>query len=313
MKKLMMIGKEYNSVLDLLRAFPDEKSCVQYLEEMRWSDKVISPFDDSSVVYKCKYSRYRCKNTRKYFNVKTRTIFEGSKISLRCWFLAIWILNSGKKGISSYHLAKTIGVTQKTAWFMAHRIRACYGISEDEPMLIGEIEMDETFVGGKNKNRHRNKKVPKCQGRSFKDKTPVFGMVERGGRLITQVLRDTSQSSITPIVLKWVDRTAIIYTDEWVAYDKVGQVYQREFVDHGRGQYAKDGGITTNRIEGFWSIFKRGIIGVYQMASRKHLQRYCDEFTWRYNTRTQSEEDRFNHFFGNIEHRLTYNELTRVN
>lgn len=191
---------------------------------------------------------------------------------------------------------------------MLQRIRNCFGIADTEPQLSGEVEMDETFVGGKNKNRHRDKKVPKSSGRAHIDKTPVLGMVERGGRLMAQVIPDTSQKSITTVVLKRAKRKTTIYTDEWQGYNKVGKLYHREFVDHGKKQY-KNGDATTNTIEGFWGIFKRGIIGVYQMASRKHLQRYVDEFVWRYNTRAMAQDVRFNSFFCNVEHRLKYKDL----
>ena len=303
-----MINKDFNNILELYEAFPDEQSCVEQLEAVRWDGIVVSPYDASSVVYKCKGNQYRCKNTGKTFNVRTGTMYESSRLPLRKWFVAVWLLTCDKKGVPSTELARMIGVTQKTAWFMLHRLRRQLGISDSEPPLDGEVEMDETFVGGKNKNRHRDKKVPVSRGRAHVDKTPVLGMVERGGRLVAQVIPDTSQKSITPIVLQRVSRGAVVYTDEWMGYDKVDKLYQREFVDHGRKQY-KNGNATTNRIEGFWGIFKRGIIGVYQMVSRKHLQRYVDEFVWRYNMRGIKQGERFNHFMTHIGYRLTYNEL----
>lgn len=275
-----MIRIDYRSVLEIIRDFPDEQSCIEYLEETRWEGNPVSPFDPTSKVYKCKGNRYYYKNTGKYFNVRTGTLFDGTKIPLQKWFIAIWLLASHKKGVPSRQLARDIGVTQKTAWFMLHRIRGCY--ADLDTTLSGEVEMDETFVGGKNKNRHRDKKVPVCRGRAHIDKTPVLGMVERGGRIVAQVIPDTSQRSITPVVCQRVDRSATIYTDEWQGYDTIAKLYSRFFVDHSRGQYAS-GNVTTNRIEGFWGILKRGIIGVYQMTSRKHLQRYVDEFVWRYN------------------------------
>lgn len=263
-----MIRIDYRSVLEIIRDFPDEQSCIEYLEETRWEGNPVSPFDPTSKVYKCKGNRYYCKNTGKYFNVRTGTLFDGTKIPLQKWFIAIWLLASHKKGVPSRQLARDIGVTQKTAWFMLHRIRGCY--ADLDTTLSGEVEMDETFVGGKNKNRHRDKKVPVCQGRAHIDKTPVLGMVERGGRIVAQVIPDTSQRSITPVVCQRVDRSATVYTDEWQGYDTIAKLYSRFFVDHSRGQYAS-GNVTTNRIEGFWGILKRGIIGVYQMTSRKHL------------------------------------------
>jgi len=301
-----MLGIEYKSLVELIRAFPDEHSCLEYLEVARWGDKVVSPFDHTSKVYKCKGHKFCCKNTGKYFNALTGTFLENTKVSLTKWMMAVWLLSAAKKGVSSYQLARDIGVTQKTAWFMLHRIRKC--LADTETVLDGEVEMDETFVGGKNKNRHWNKKVKNCQGRAHLDKTPVLGMVERDGHLVAQVIPDTSQQSITPVVLQRVSRNATIFTDEWMGYDKLDKLYNRWFIDHSRGQYV-DGDITTNRIEGFWGIFKRGIIGVYQMATRKHLQKYVDEFVWRYNTRLVTQGQRFSMFFANFDNRLRYKEL----
>ena len=175
--------KSFNSLIELTDAFPTEEVCLKYLESLIWEDGVVSPFDPESKVYVCSNNRYICKNTGKSFNVKTGTIFENTKLPLRKWFMAIWLVLSHKKGISSLQLSRDIKVTQKTAWFMLQRIRECL-MCKNEGRLENEVEADETFVGGKNKNRHKDKKVKKCQGRSFKDKTPVLGMVERKGEVV---------------------------------------------------------------------------------------------------------------------------------
>jgi transposase-like protein len=302
-----MILKEYKSVLEIMEAFSDRAFCIKYLEDARWNGKVISPFDSKSKVYKCKGERYYCVSTGKYFNVFTGSMFENTKLPLNKWMVTMWLINSSKKGVSSYQLSRTIGVTQKTAWFMLHRIRNCFAC-ENESILSNKVEMDETFCGGKNKNRHKDKKVPQSQGRSFKDKTPVFGAVERGGKLVAKVVNDTSYKSIAQIVFKYVDKEATIYTDEWLAYNKLGEVYNREFIDHSKKQYV-DGSITTNTIEGFWSIFKRGTIGVYQKTSKKHLQKYVNEFVWRYNMRNHSQGFQYFSFLCNMNRRTTYKEL----
>lgn len=295
------------SILDLLVAFPDEQSCIDHLEALRWEGNVISPFDSTSKVYTCKGNKYRCKNTKKYFNVKTVTLFENTKVSLRKWFLAIWLVTSHKKGISSIQLARDIDVTQKTAWFMLQRIRNCFGI-ENDGNLNNEVEIDETFVGGKNKNRHADKKVRNSQGRSFKDKTPVVGMVERGGKLIAKAIPDVTCKTLTKEVIRVV-KNAIVFTDEWVGYNTLQHIYDHHIVKHGHGEYVRDELIHTNTIEGFWSILKRGIIGIYHLTSRKHLQKYVDEFVFRYNTRHFGESARFNQLLSNIEYRLTYKNL----
>ncbi len=170
-----MINRDFNSIIDLLKAFPDEQSCIDHLEGLRWG-VVVSPFDSTSKVYKCKGNKYRCKNTGKYFNVKTNTLFDNTKVGLQKWFLAIWIVTSHKKGISSLQLSRDIDITQKSAWFMLQRIRQCF-CCENDNELHNEVETDETFAGGKNKNCHKDKKIKNSHGRSFKDKTPVLGMV----------------------------------------------------------------------------------------------------------------------------------------
>ena len=301
-----MITENFNSILDLFKVFPTEQSCIDHLEKLRWNGFVVSPFDSTSKVYKCKNNRYRCKNTGKYFNVKTNTLFDNTKIELRKWFAAIWLVTSHKKGISSLQLSRDIDVTQKTAWFMLQRIRNCFGI-ENNNELTNTVEMDETYVGGKNKNRHQEKKVEHSQGRSVKDKTPVFGMVERGGKLNAKVVKDTACETLTKETVKYV-KDALVYTDEWWGYKSIKQIFQHEIVNHKCKEYVRNN-VYTNTIEGFWSLLKRGIIGIYHFTSKQHLQRYVDEFVFRYNTRKQTECARFNLLLQNTEHRLTYKAL----
>ncbi len=169
-----MFNQDFNSILDLLQTFSTEQDCIDYLEHLRWNGKVTSPYDKHSKVYKCKNNRYKCKNTRKLFNVKTGTMFDNTKISLQKWFLAIWLVTSHKKGISSIQLSKDISVTQKTAWFMLQRIRNCFHVENDND-LDGDVEADETYVGGKGKKN--------SQGRSLKHKSVIFGSLERGGKV----------------------------------------------------------------------------------------------------------------------------------
>lgn len=301
-----MITENFKSILDLFKAFPTEQSCIDHLEKLRWDGFVVSPFDSTSKVYKCKDNRYRCKNTGKYFNVKTNTLFDNTKIELRKWFSAIWLVTSHKKGISSLQLSRDIDVTQKTAWFMLQRIRNCFGI-ENNNELTNTVEMDETYIGGKNKNRHADKKIEHSQGRSVKDKTPVFGMVERCGKLNAKVVPNTNCSTLTKETVKFV-KDALVYTDEWWGYRSIKQLFQHEIVNHKSNEYVRND-VYTNTIEGFWSLLKRGIIGIYHFTSKQHLQRYVDEFVFRYNTRKQTECARFNLLLQNTEHRLTYKEL----
>jgi len=302
-----MINKDFNSILELLQAFPDEQSCVDHLEELRWNGYVISPFDPTSTVYKCKDNKYRCRATKKYFNVKTGTMFDNTKIKLQKWFLAIWLITSHKKGISSLQLSRDIDVTQKTAWFMLQRIRKCFGI-ENNNDLDNDVEADETYIGGKNKNRHKDKKVEGGQGRSAKDKTPVLGMVERGGKLNARKVEDVTVKTLTNEIVQVVKETANLYTDEWVGYNGVSRMYNHAKVHHGAGEYV-NGDAHTNTLEGFWSLLKRGIVGIYHFVSRKHLQNYVDEFVFRYNTRHNTEAGRINRLLENMCIRTTYRGL----
>ena len=308
-----MLVQNLKSLSDLMEVFPTEESCIEFLENERWHGNIKSPFDSNSKIWKCKNNRYRCKNTGKYFNVRTNTFIDSSNISLRKWFFAIWLVTAHKKGISAIQLAKDIGVTHKTAWFMAHRIRKNIASSCTEK-LDGVIEADETFVGGKNKNRHKNKKVEQSQGRSYKDKTPVLGLLQRNGMLRAFVINDTKSETIKPLIFRNVAKNSRFISDEWSAYNNLVNYYDHKIVDHSKKQYVHldDPTIHTNSIEGFWGIFKRGYNGIYNWMSKKHLQKYVDEFVFRYNTRKLIDSERFCVFFSNFANGLTYKELIKT-
>lgn len=235
-------------------------------------------------------------------------MFDNSKIELQSWFIAIYLVTGHKKGISSLQLSRDLNVTQKTAWFMLQRIRNCFGI-ENNTDLVNEVEIDETYVGGKNKNRHNDKKVADSQGRSLKDKTPVLGMVERKGKVVAMKVENTKAETIIPQIVNIV-KGSTVYTDEYLSYRSLQKIYDHSFVKHNQGMYV-DGRVHTNTIEGFWSLLKRGIFGIYHFTSKKHLQKYVDEFVFRYNTRGNSDCFRFNLLLANSTNRLTYNQLTK--
>lgn len=304
-----MNKKRFKSIIEIFTVFPDEKTCIEHLEEIRWEENVISPYNINSVVYKCKDGRYWCESSRRYFTAKTGTIFEKTKIPLVKWFVAIYLDTAHKKGISSCQLARDIDVTQKTAWFMLQRIRNCFN-TDSEVQLTDVVEIDESFVGGKNKNRHWDKKVKNSQGRSFKDKTPVFGMLQRKGKVIAKVVPDTKAKTLRPYIDAFIKKESTIYSDEWY-YGNLNKDYNHDFIRHDIKQYAK-GDVYTNGIESFWSHLKRGIIGIYHNVSRKHLQLYVDEFCFRYNTKDYSEYDRFNLLLCNTQNRrLKYKDLIK--
>jgi len=297
----------FTCLFDLLAAFPDETSCIMHLETVRWAKGVESPYDPQSKTYRYGDGKYMCSNTGKYFNVKTNTIFHATKIPLQKWFMAIYLVTNHKKGISSCQLARDINITQKSAWFMLQKIRERF-CCENNGELDGEVELDETFVGGKNKNRHSNKKVQNSQGRSFKDKTPVLGMLERGGKVIAKVIKNTSVKQITPFILETVKKTSTLFTDEWCGYNLVGKLYKHFIVDHSKRQYVNENA-HTNNIEGFWTWVKRSVIGIYHYVSRKHLQKYVNELAFRYNTRHLNEVTRFSLLLSNTNNRITHKEL----
>lgn len=286
--------------------FPDEESCIRYFEAIRWKEGVVSPFDPTSKVYKCKGNRYKCKNTGKYFDVKTGTVFANTKLPLRYWFYAMFLFLSHKRGVSSCQLARDLGVTQKTAWNMLHKLRKCMDVLNGGK-LENEVEIDETFVGGKNKNRHKDKKVEKCQGRSFKDKVPVFGMLQRDGRLIAKAVTNTQARTLAPIISEHISMNSIVFTDGW-DYGGLQNSYRQMSVDHSRNFYGtsfvtSDGelmAVNTNSIENAWSHLKRTITGTYYHISKKHIQKYVDEFTFRFNTKGYTDYQRFDLYLHNI-------------
>jgi transposase-like protein len=307
----MVSVSEFKSIFDLIKAFPDEQSCINHLEKIRWNGNVVSPFDESSQVYKCKSNRYKCKNTGKYFNVKVGTIFEDTKIKLQKWFMALFLFSSHKKGISSHQLAKDIDVTQKTAWFMLHRLRYAFDHPNFKIALENEVEIDETFMGGDEKNKHWGKKTAGTQGRSTKTKTPVLGMIERGGNVVAMVVEDTKKATLQPIINENVKNGTSVYTDEWKAYNSLATAknnFTHQRVNHSAKEYV-NGKAHTNGIECFWSHLKRGITGIYHWCSEKHLQRYVNEFSLRFNTRLSPTCNRFDLVLSNIEGRLLYRNL----
>ena len=300
----------FNSIIELISYFDTENKCLEYLEQKRWNGSIICPHCKNDKYYRFKdRKRFKCASCREQFTAKIGTIFEDSKISLKKWFVAIYLNTAHKKGVSSHQLAKDIKVTQKTAWFMLQRIR--FGLGADNSLdetLEDTVEVDETFVGGKNKNRHADKKVKNSQGRSFKDKTPILGMMQRGGKVKTVVIPSTGREHVQPIVKKVVKPGTVLMTDEWWAYTGLNRIYDHYIVNHGAGEYV-NGDIHTNNIEGFWPWIKRMISGVYHSTSKKHLQFYANEATFRYNTRTMTDGCRLDQALTLINGRIKYHTL----
>lgn len=305
----------FKNLIEVANHFSNKEVCIEYLTKMRWSERVICTHCSHDKVYELKGAnkRFKCASCRKQFSAIKGTIFENSPIPLQKWFVAIYLITSHKKGISSCQLAKDISVTQKTAWFMLQRIRfALETKTFDAPTMNTVIEADETYIGGKNKNRHSSKKVENSQGRSTKDKAPVFGLVERNGRLVAMKVSDTQKKTIQPIIDQHVEKGSQIMTDEYRAYKGLNSRFDHSIVKHSEGVYVL-GEAHANTIEGFWSLLKRGVVGIYHQISVKHLDRYIDEFEFRYNSRTQTETERFENTLSLCGKRLTYNSLINEN
>jgi transposase-like protein len=307
----MVTLQKFKTLLDLLIYFKEEQVYRDYLEYIRWQGKLICPYNDCKHDHINKYKdgkRYKCAKCNRQYSVRVGSIFEDSKVPLQKWFAAIYLITSHKKGISSLQLHRDIGVTQKTAWYMLHRVRHSLGIDKGEK-LSGVIEADETFIGGKEANKHESKKTPDTQGRSVKTKTAVAGMVQRGGNIKAQVLPDTSGKHLRKFVLRNAEKKSILNTDEWYGYKGLHRLYEHQIVKHNEKQYV-NGSTHTNTMEGFWSLLKRGCTGIYHSMSAKHLQKYLDEFAFRYNTRNLSECTRFDKMLNNIATTLPYKQLT---
>lgn len=302
---------EFRSIFDLLKAFPTEQSCITHLENLMWGGNPVSPFAAESKIYKCAGNKYKCKTTGKYFNVRTGTIFDNTKIPLQKWFLALYVFSSHKKGISSHQLAKDISVTQKSAWFLLHRLRYAFDHPNFQNTLSNIVEIDETFMGGQSKNKHTSKKVKNERGGTMHTQQPVLGMKERDGNIVAIVVPNRNKETILPVIRNVVEQDTVVMTDEYTAYKDLKHDYNHFRVNHSAKEYV-NAMAHTNGIENFWSHLKRGIDGIYHWCSREHLQSYVDEFTLRFNTRDLNTQGRFDLILSAISNkRLTYQNLIK--
>ena len=275
--------------------FQDEAEAIKHLEAIRWPDGPVCPHCGSLKNYRLKRKRLgarRCaeKECRKDFTVTVGTLFERSHIKLHVWFQAVYWLCSSKKGISSHQLHRMLGVTYKTAWFMTHRIREA--MRDGDLSLFGAsggaVEVDETFIGHDRAIKPRGQK----KGRGYAHKHKVLSLVERGGKVRSMVIDDLKADTIAPLVRENLSREARLMTDEAGYYKDVGREFAAHgVVRHGAGEYGR-GDIHTNTIEGYFSIFKRGMKGIYQHCAKRHLHRYVTEFDFRYSTRQTTDIQR---------------------
>ncbi len=300
--------KQFETLFEMMQAFPDEQSAIDHFTAIHWRDGAFCPQCGSTKVYHFSDKKtHKCGDCRKRFSIKVGTIFEDSKIELRKWLLAIWLITSHKKGIASTQLAKDIGVTQKTAWFMTHRLRHAIATKSFNRPLTGEIESDETFIGGKEKNKHAWQRTGGKQGGS--GKIAVLGMLERGGELRTEITPNLRAATIQERIRDNVEPGSAIMTDEHGAFLGLQGDYNHHRVNHSAGEYVRHFCLHTNGIESVWALFKRQIVGTHHVLSPKHLSRYLGEMTWRFNLREMGEGSRVNALLAQTGGRLTYKEL----
>ena len=295
-----------HSLLDLLKRFPTEQSCINHLAKIRWPDGVECPACQSRKIYTCK-KRFRCGDCKRNFSVRVGTIYEGSPLPLRKWFAAMWLLSSSPKGISSCQLAREIGVTQKTAWFMLSRLRKMI-VELQRPQVSGTVEIDEAYIGGKEKNKHSNKRL---RGNWKAGKTTVLGIRERGGAVRIEMAKGTDQQSLTRFTSQNVKAWSTVFTDSFDGYDQLSTLFNHHTVCHSRGEYGR-GNAHTNSIESVWAILKRGHFSVYHHWSKKYMPLYLAEFENRMNMAGMNGRQRVDIMLKRaIGRRLTYAELTK--
>lgn len=301
---------EFKSLFDLLRAIPDEQAAIDYFTAIRWKNGEFCPLCGSTrrIFHFADKKSHKCGDCRRRFSIKVGTIFQDTKIPLQKWLMAVWLLTSHKKGIASTTLARDLDVTQKTAWFMLHRLRHAALTKSFNAPLDGTVEVDETFVGGKEKNKHARDRVGGTQG--GKGKAVVLGLLDRDGDLRTVHTTNLRGANVKGIIAEHVEPGSTVMTDEHVSFVGLAKHYTHLTVNHSRGEYAREGGVHTNSIEGVWSLLKRQIIGIHHFVSKKHLSRYLDEMTWRFNRRRQREGERVDSLLTAADgKRLTYKVL----
>src|SRR5271165_6071321 len=309
----MEAAYEPKTLREAIVFFADQQNCLDYLISKRteWKDGVICPRCGSrSVSFLKNQMRWQCsaRHPQRQFSIKVGTIMEDSPIGLDKWLPAMWLLQNCKNGVSSCEMARALGVTQKTAWFLFHRIRLAQQ-GKKGGKLSGEVEMDETFIGGKSRNMHKSKRERVITGTGGKDKTVVMGMMERGGNVRAFVVDNRRKRELQQQIRQHVEAGAAIFSDELKSYDGLSAEYQHAVINHAV-EYVK-GNIHTNGMENFWSLLKRGLHGPYVSVEPFHLFRYIDEQAFRFNNRKMTDAQRFDVGVREIVgKRLTYAELT---
>jgi transposase-like protein len=296
---------------DAIVYFDDAENCRQFMMLLRWPDGVVKcpRCESDHVFYIAKERAWKCygKHDHAKFSLKTGTIFEDSPIKLEKWLPVVWLLATCKNGISSYEIHRDIKVTQKSAWFMLHRVRLAMQ-SGTFKKLSGEVEVDETFIGAKARNMHKAKRAEKIQGTGPNGKEIVFGMMERGGEVRVMHVEKRTKKELQSEIREHVEAGAAIFSDELLSYNGLESDYKHSVINHAV-EYV-NGNVHTNGMENFWSLLKRGLHGTYISVEPFHLFRYIDEQAFRFNNRKVTDSDRFVTVMKQIVgKRLTYREL----
>lgn len=279
------------NIIQVYQQFPSQKSCVEYLEKVRWKDKVVCPYcksDNSTPLPKEK--RHHCNNCNTSYSITVGTIFHKTHLDFQKWFLAIALILNAKKGISARQLSRDLEVNKNTAWYMTMRIRKAMSERWQRELLQGIIEMDETYIGGKPRKGNNRRPIKKSKRGRGTDKTPVVGMIERDGKIRAGARLDKilSAKKMKALARQNIDLTAsTIITDEFKSYLGFSKITNHRVVDHTK--CFSCGNINTNSIESFWALLKRGIMGQYHKVSMKHLNKYIDEFCYRHNNRNNAD------------------------
>jgi len=279
------MATEPNTLQDAILYFADADNCLNYLVARRWSKGVTCPrCGSANVGFVASRRIWQCKTRHDHaqFSIKTGTIFEDSPLSLDKWLLAMWMMANCKNGVSSYEISRATGISQKSTWFMLQRIRLAMQ-GEDGGKLGGEVEVDETFIGGKARNMHAATRARRVTGPGGKDKTAVLGIIERGGKIRTRVVPNRRKKTLQAEVREHVEAGSTVHTDFLLSYDGLEADYTHQVVDHAV-EYVR-GNVHTNTMENFWSLLKRGLNGTYVSVEPFHLFRYLDEQAFRFNNR----------------------------
>jgi transposase-like protein len=297
------------TLIEAIRYFSDQDVCVQFVAKLRWPDGPICPTcGGTEHSYLTTRRVWKCKACKRQFSVKVGSIFEDSAIPLDKWLAAMWMIAKPKNGVSSHEMARSLGITQKSAWFLLHRIRLAMQTGTFAK-LDGEIEVDETFIGGKARNMHKSKRAKKITGTGGNDKAIVAGVLQRGGEVRAVVVSDTRRATLQAGVRQHVEKGAVVYSDALQSYNGLAGEYDHKVVDHAE-KYV-DGQVHVNGVENFWSLLKRGLHGTYVSVQPWHLFRYIDERVFTYNERGLTDLDRFLVVLGTVAgRRLTYKALT---